>query len=538
MTDALGATGGRPSRPSRLELAGLLAIVVIAAALRLPGLDVRGAFDADQGHDMLVLAGMLHGDLPLLGPPTSIGTFHHGAVYYYALAPAVVLFGADPVAVMGWIALWGVGAVAATWWLGRLLGGPIAAVSAGLLMAISPAGIDASTFIWNPNIIPAAAAVAYAAAIHAWRADSARWWLLAGAGAMVTLQAHVLGIVVLPPLVVAWLADVRRAGPGGRRRAVLLAGMGAALIIAAGYVPLAIHELQSSFSELRAIAAYAAGDGRGAATGVVDRLVIVAMRSIVWPVAGLISVDLARSLLALLIVVGCGAVAVARGSRPERRSSAFVVAAVGWAVLALAIAAPSLAVIVEGLPNDHYHAFLDPLVIAIVGAAVSRLVASARARVRSGRRPAGYAIGTLVAGLVVVLVATAVVAWPPRESSDGGWRAAAADARTIERLAAGEPYALVGIPPFKTTNAVRFPLDQLGVVPPGEEEIRSGDRPTVVVLVCDPLFDDVMGAACGGPAEEQWLRGQAFDAELLGRSHDAARRVISAWRVAPSAARP
>jgi hypothetical protein len=59
-----------------------------------------------------------------------------------------------------------------------------------------------------------------------------------------------------------------------------------------------------------------------------------------------------------------------------------------------------------------------------------------------------------------------------------------------------------------------------------------------VVLVCDPLFDDVMGAACGGPAEEQWLRGQAFDAELLGRSHAAARRVISAWRVAPSDARP
>ncbi|HKF84604.1 MAG TPA: glycosyltransferase family 39 protein, partial [Candidatus Limnocylindrales bacterium] len=307
----------RPSRPSRLELAVLLGIVLLAAALRLPGLDVRGPFDADQGQDMLVLSGILRGDIPLLGPPTSIGTFHHGAVYYYALAPAVLLLGPDPVAVTGWIALWGVAAVAGTWWLGRLLGGPVAALVAGLLMAISPAEIDASTFIWNPNIIPAAAAVAYAAAIHAWRSGSARWWLLAAVGAMVTMQAHVLGLVVLPPLVVAWLADVRRSGregQAGRRRSVMAAGAGGFVIILAGYVPLAVHELGANFSELRAIGAYLGGDGRGAASGVLDRLVIVGMRSVVWPFAGLLSADPVRSLGALLVVVACATIALLQGS--------------------------------------------------------------------------------------------------------------------------------------------------------------------------------------------------------------------------------
>ena len=58
--------------------------------------------------------------------------------------------------VTGEIALFGIAAVAGTWWLARLVGGPLAAAAAGLLAAISPAGIDESTFIWNPNLIPAA----------------------------------------------------------------------------------------------------------------------------------------------------------------------------------------------------------------------------------------------------------------------------------------------------------------------------------------------------------------------------------------------
>ena len=35
------------------------------------------------------------GTVPLLGPPTSIGDVHHGALYYYILAPAAALTGGD-----------------------------------------------------------------------------------------------------------------------------------------------------------------------------------------------------------------------------------------------------------------------------------------------------------------------------------------------------------------------------------------------------------------------------------------------------------
>jgi len=81
-----------PARVRRLELLALLGILVLAALTRLPGIDTRGRWDADQGTDMLVLRGMaVDGEVPLLGPKTSIGSFHHGAVYYYLLAPAAVI---------------------------------------------------------------------------------------------------------------------------------------------------------------------------------------------------------------------------------------------------------------------------------------------------------------------------------------------------------------------------------------------------------------------------------------------------------------
>jgi 4-amino-4-deoxy-L-arabinose transferase-like glycosyltransferase len=271
-----------PDRRRAAELAVLVAILVLAALVRLPGLDARGQWDADQGTDMRVLRSWVQdGQSPLLGPQTSIGTFHHGAAYYWLLAPAAFLSGADPVAVTFELALIGIGAVAAIWWLARLLGGPVAAAAAGLLAAVSPAGIEESTFIWNPNPIPLAAALAFAGTIMARRSHRARWWLVAGLGAMLTMQLHILGAVILIPLAWAWAAELvarRRAGDDQGTRAALRGGLGALTIVAAGYLPLLAYELGHGFEEIRAIVDYLAGGGREAAGGAPGRIVIVGLR--------------------------------------------------------------------------------------------------------------------------------------------------------------------------------------------------------------------------------------------------------------------
>ena len=165
------------------------------------------------------------GIVPLLGPRTSVGEFHHGAFYYFLLAPAAAISNGDPVAVTAFLALLGIGAVALTWWLAaRRSAGPLAGAVAGLLLAVSPAAIEESTFIWNPNPIAFFAVLALAAA---WKARSAGgagrarawWWALALGAAGAVTQLHVLGVVFLIAIVALCLLELRR----DRRVAVGLA---------------------------------------------------------------------------------------------------------------------------------------------------------------------------------------------------------------------------------------------------------------------------------------------------------------------------
>ena len=153
-------------------------------------------------------------------------------------------------------------------------------------------------------------------------------------------------------------------------------------------------------------------------------------------------------------------------------------------------------------------------------------------RVSRGSATAGASSATagrvLAAGLGIALVAISVLAWPPATSPDGGWRLVAqATDRTVAALGGGDaPVALVGIPPFKNANAMRFPLEHVGIA---VQDVPDPASASHVVIVCDPLFDDVVGAACGGPAEDAWVAANAPGATLVDRFDAGARRVISVY---------
>ena len=534
-------TGVR-ERAGRVPLAALvvLALVLLAALTRLPGLDERGRWDADQGHDMLVLRALVtEGEIPLLGPPTSIGTFHHGAVYYYLLAPAAIASGADPVAVTFWIALFGIAAVAAVWWLGRLAGGPLAGALAGLLAAVSPAGIDESTFIWNPNLIPLAAALAFAGVLRARQTGGNRWWLLAATGAMVTMQCHVLGVVILPPIALAWAVEVRRRRRSrAPLRSLLWTGAAALAILAVGYVPLAIHELQTGFTETRAILDYLGGGGGSASSGPLVRIGLVGWRSVTWPLVGLVTDRPLVSGVATLIVVALGIVAATVGRAADRAAVRWLLAVLAWSVVALAIFAPSLATVTPGLPNDHYHAFLDPIVLAVAGVGLARLAAGVRRQAAGVQRHAAGAgrmpvttSWVLAGGLTVALVVIGVTAWPPRVADDGGWLLVDEAAARVARTVGDAPVLLDGIPPFKSADALRFPLLRNGTQV--LDDPAEGTWANAVV-VCDPLFEKAVGAACGGPAEDAWLAEDTAmgGLQLVDRFRAGSRRVISVYAAA------
>ena len=213
----------RPPRVSArsIDLAVLLGLIALAAVMRLPDLATRGTWDADQGHDMLVLRAFVRdgvvpaaraADVDRRLPP-------RGVCYYLLLAPAAALTGGDsPTGRRGrdrarsgsprWASRGG--------WRARSAG-PSRASSRALVMAVSASAIEESTFIWNPNLIALTSAVALAAAWRAWTTRRAGWWLLSRVRPLATMQCHVLGVALLLPIVGVAGGDL--AGDPGRPRA-------------------------------------------------------------------------------------------------------------------------------------------------------------------------------------------------------------------------------------------------------------------------------------------------------------------------------
>lgn len=535
MVERLRASGGALS-PERLVLAGILAL---AAALRFADLATRGTWDADQGHDMLVLLRLVrNGEIPLLGPPTSIGDFHHGVLYYYLLAPAAALGGADPLAVVAAIAGAGVAAVAVTWWLARAIGGPVAGGVAGLLMAVSASAIEESTFIWNPNLVALTSAVALAAAWRAWTTGRAAWWVVAAGAVTATMHCHVLGSALLLPIGGLLAADLRRRRGRERARLARAAGLGI-LLLAASYVPLAVHELGHDFAESRAALAFVAGgggpDGEEAVPGIPVRLAVVGLRVLSWPLAGLLPDSPLAALLATVLVVAAIAFpALAPAGSPlgrlvrpaERTASRWLAASLAWTIAALGLAARGLATVVPGLPNDHYHAFADPMVFVAVGLGIAVL-----ARWRPGGRRAGAATAVVAVALVV---AFNTARWPPAVAADGGWPTGrAAGDRVLAALGrspAGGPAVVHSLPGFKSPDALVFALERAApgswVTPDGDDGVDWNGRAHVVL--CDGLFAASIGSPCGGPAEDRLLASHGL--VLADRFEAAPGRWVSVYR--------
>ena len=437
------------------------------------------------------------------------------------------------------IALFGIGAVAAVWWLARLVGGPVAGLAAALLAAVSPAGIEASTFIWNPNLIPLASAVAFAAALYAIRSRHARWWLLSALGAMVVMQCHVLGVVVVPPLLVAWLADVR-----GRRRRDERLGP---LVGRGRGRPRDPRGRLPAAARLRAPARLRgdAGDPRLPRRQRRERRVRRARpdrRSSA-------SVDRLAGVGACSPTGRCSRWPPSLACRPRRgrdpRRAGHRPAGGGLAGrLRRVVGRRPRAVRPEprpdhpGLPNDHYHSFLDPLVLALR---------------RRGARPARRRREAAGEAVPAGSRAARGRSWPPRHRHRARRRlrrrVAPGDVAR-RRLAARRPggraddrgrrtasrSASSGSRGFKNANAMRFPLEHRGATPLPDG--TSGAPAGTLVVVCDPLFDDVVGAACGGPAEDALLAGRwRSGLGLIDRFDAGSRRVISIYGAAHYARR-
>lgn len=419
--------------PARRDGLMLAAILATAAGLRLVGIIDRGEWDDDQGAQLLTMLDWVrHGELPLLGPVASSGTVHHGVAYYWVLAPGAFVTDAHPLAAIVTLAMLGVAGVAATWWLGRIVGGPLCGHLAGLLMAVSPVAIETSTFVWNSNIVAPAAAVAVAAGWQAWRTRRPAWWLLSAAATVFMVHGHLLAVLGVVPLAVLLGLDVLRRHGADRRRALRYA-LGWAALLVAGAAPVLSHELRSGFAQTRAIVDHL---GTAAAADRLTAVPVIAWRVLAAPLSGSVGTAPLVDALAVFSVVAAFVVVLAGASIPFGRWAA---AGTGWAIAALALTAHGLVTVHPGLPNAQYHSWLDPVLFVVVGAAATWLWHS---RLRSARWAAAVlTVGGVVLAVLSMPSVSGATAGPPRRRPPTGSR------RRRARVPSRSPASTNPVPP-------------------------------------------------------------------------------------------
>jgi hypothetical protein len=238
----------------------------------------------------------------------------------------------------------------------------------------------------------------------------------------------------------------------------------------------------------------------------VSALTFTLLRVVGWPIVGLVTDVPAAAALLLAATVGLAAIGLLQARRTERTGLWWLVGILAWSTVVLAFAAPSLQTVVAGLPNDHYHAFLDPIVVILIAAPAAHLLERALGAWRATRRPAAaIASGLVVAGLAA-LVAVALVRNPPAVDPDGGWPAMQAAGSRVAALAKGGAIAVFGLPDFKLPDAVSFPIEHAGGTVERPETVAGfPERPGIVVIACDRLFEGPIGQPCRGPAEDALL---------------------------------
>ena len=256
---------------------------------------------------------------------------------------------------------------------------------------------------------------------------------------------------------------------------------------------------------------------------------VVAFRSLAWPFTGVITeAPMASAAVTVLVLVLLGVALRAAGSR-ARPALVLFTGVLLWSLPALALTAPTLLSAVPGLPNDHYHTYLDPIVLVVaatgVAAAAGHIGRLVDPWASGGRRESHAVARGLAFAAFVGLVAVSVWRWPPASAADGGWPLA--DEAAVRLIAGQDVQALtlVSLPEAKSPDAIRFPLERRGAVP--LVPIPGQDPPGGVIIVCDPLFEDLMGARCGGAAELAYATEAGTGRVPLDRFSAGARRVIT-----------
>lgn len=220
-------------RNNKKEFIILIIVLVVGAFLRLYRISEYMTFLADEGRDVLIVRRLLtQGDLIFVGPGTSIGTMYLGPLYYYMMAPALLLSNFSPVGPSVMVALVGVATIFLVWIVTRDWFGKIPAFFAASLYATSTVVIIFSRSSWNPNVMPFFSLLCIYSIWKVYEStkkltvvvDSPKaslldkkqkfgWLVVLGISFSAVTQSHYLGLMLVPTLLVFWILSLMSVWP-------------------------------------------------------------------------------------------------------------------------------------------------------------------------------------------------------------------------------------------------------------------------------------------------------------------------------------
>ena len=193
---------------NRKDFIILIFILALGALVRLYKIDGYMTFLGDEGRDAIIVRRLLvNFDPILIGPGTSIGNMYLGPLYYYLMAPFLLLFNFSPVGPAVMVALLGIATIFLVWYMANIWFGKKAALVSSLLYSLSPVVIIYSRSSWNPNIMPFFSLLTIISLWKMWNGKKYKWLIVAGISFAFVLQSHYLGLLLLPVILVFWLLE-------------------------------------------------------------------------------------------------------------------------------------------------------------------------------------------------------------------------------------------------------------------------------------------------------------------------------------------
>lgn len=241
---------------NRIDLVILLLILIVGAALRLYQIDGYMTFLGDEGRDALVIKKMLTtGDIPLIGPPTSVGSMYLGPLYYYMMALPMAIFWLNPLAAAVQVALIGVASIGLIYYLSKVWFGRMAAIIASILYTLSPINIIYSRSSWNPNPAPFFALLLIISLYKSHQTKNYLWFILTGVSLAFAVQMHYLALILLPIAVVLWVWEFFKKRAAKSKHFWIGTFLGVVLFLTL-MSPLLIFDLRHNFMNYRAMTTF------------------------------------------------------------------------------------------------------------------------------------------------------------------------------------------------------------------------------------------------------------------------------------------